>query len=115
MLPHLRSGKLRGLGTGGAKRNSAVPELPTLDEAGVKGYEGSNWWGIMVPAGTPQAIVNTLDKEISGVLAREDVRQRFTVMGAEAEHRSQDGLARLIADETAKWTKVAKQARIQAQ
>ncbi len=115
MLPHLRSGKLRGLATGGAKRNSAVPDLPTLEEAGVKGYEGSNWWGILVPAGTSQAIVNRLDKEIAAILAREDVKKRFTVMGAEAEHLGQDGLARLIADETAKWSKVAKAARIQAQ
>jgi tripartite-type tricarboxylate transporter receptor subunit TctC len=115
MLPHIRSGKLRGLATGGTKRNSALPDLPTLDEAGVKGYEGSNWWGIMAPARTPQSIVDRLDKEFGAILALDEVKKKFTAMGAEVDYSSQGAFARHVAAETAKWTKVAKQAGIQAQ
>jgi tripartite-type tricarboxylate transporter receptor subunit TctC len=114
MLPHIKAGKLRGLATGGLKRNAALPDLPTLDETGVKGYEGSNWWGIMVPAGTPKAIVNRLDKEFGAILSLDEVKKRFSSMGSEADYVSQDAFTRQIAAETVKWAKVAKQARIQA-
>lgn len=115
MLPLIRSGKLRGLATGGRKRNAALADLPTVDEAGVKGYEGANWWGIMLPAGTSKAIVGRLDQEIKSVLEGNEVQKQFSTMGADAEYMSQEEFARFIADETAKWTKVAKQAGIQAQ
>lgn len=115
MLPLIRSGKLRGLATGGRKRNAALADLPTVDEAGVKGYEGANWWGIMLPAGTSKAIVDRLDQEIKAVLEGNEVQKQFSTMGADAEYMPQGEFARFIADETAKWTKVAKQAGIQAQ
>jgi tripartite-type tricarboxylate transporter receptor subunit TctC len=115
MLPLIKSGKLRGLATGGRKRNAALADLPTVDEAGVKGYEGANWWGLMLPAGTPMAIVDRLDKETRDVLAKPEIQQQFSSMGADADYLSQDEFARFIGVETSKWTKVAKQAGIQAQ
>ncbi|RPI41260.1 MAG: tripartite tricarboxylate transporter substrate binding protein [Betaproteobacteria bacterium] len=115
MLPHIRSGKLKGLATGGTKRSPVVPDLPTLDEAGVKGYEGSNWWGIMVPARTPKAIVDRLDKELGAILALDEVKKQFSTMGAEVDYQSQGAFARHVAAETVKWSKVAKQAGIRAQ
>lgn len=115
MLPLIRSGKLRGLATGGLKRSGVLPDLPTLDEAGVKGYEGANWWGIMLPAGTSQAIVDRLDKEIGTILAQEEIKKRFVTMGAETDYLSKAQLSGYIEAETDKWRKVAKQAGIQAQ
>jgi tripartite-type tricarboxylate transporter receptor subunit TctC len=115
MLPLIRSGKLRALATGGTKRSGVLPDLPTLDEAGVKGYEGANWWAMMVPAKTSQQIVDRLDKELAAILALDEVKKQFVDMGAEVEYRSQAALARYVAAETAKWSKVAKQAGIQAQ
>lgn len=114
MLPLIKSGKLRGLATGGRKRNAALADLPTVDEAGVKGYEGANWWGIMLPAGTATPIVDRLDNEIKAILAKPEIQTQFSTMGADAEYVSQGAFARFIADETAKWTKVARQAGIQA-
>ncbi len=115
MLPLIKTGKLRGLATGGSKRNAALPDLPTLDEAGVKGYEGSNWWGVLAPAKTPKAIVDRLDKTFAAVLANDDIKTKFVNMGAEVDYLSQGELFRFLAAETDKWTKVAKQAGIQAQ
>src|SRR5690606_12687824 len=89
MLPLIRGGKLRGLATGGTKRSGVLPDLPTLDEAGVKGYEGANWWGLMLPAGTPKAVVDRLDKEVGSVLALGEVKKKFTTMGAETDYLSQ--------------------------
>ncbi len=114
MLPLIRAGKLRGLATGGKKRSGVLPDLPTLDEAGVKGYEGANWWGILLPAGTPQAIVDRLDKEFGTILALDEVKKKFVKMGAETDYLSQGELARYIDSETGKWRKVAKQAGIEA-
>ncbi len=115
MLPLVRSGKLRALATGGKKRSAVLPDLPTLDEAGVKGYEGANWWGMMVPAKTSPAIVDRLDKEFAAILARDEVKKQFVTMGAEVDYASKGELTRYIQTETEKWAKVAKQAGIQAQ
>ncbi|MGH8666105.1 MAG: Bug family tripartite tricarboxylate transporter substrate binding protein [Burkholderiales bacterium] len=115
MLPLIRAGKLRALATGGTKRSGVLPDLPTLDEAGVKGYEGANWWGIMLPAGTSPAIVDRLDKEFAAILALDEVKKQFIKMGAETEYLSKRALSSYIDAETRKWSKVAKQAGIQAQ
>jgi tripartite-type tricarboxylate transporter receptor subunit TctC len=114
MLPLIKSGKLRGLATGGRKRNAALAELPTVDEAGVKGYEGANWWGIMLPAGTSQSIVDRLDKETRAILEADEVKKQFSTMGADTDYMSQREFSRFIAAETAKWSKVAQQAGVKA-
>jgi tripartite-type tricarboxylate transporter receptor subunit TctC len=114
-LPHMRTGKLRGIGLASMKRSSAMPELPTIDESGLPGYEAANWWGIMFPAKTPAAIVTRLDREIASILALEEIKKRFANDGAEPDHRSQGEFAKFVAAETAKWGRVVKAAGIKAE
>jgi tripartite-type tricarboxylate transporter receptor subunit TctC len=114
-LPHMRSGKLRGIGIANKKRVAAAPELPTIDESGLKAYEAANWWGLMFPAKTAPAIVNRLDKELAAVLASDEIKKRFSADGAEPDHVSQAEFAKFIAIETAKWGKVVKSAGIKPQ
>ena len=114
-LPHMRSGKIRGIGMASKKRSAAAPELPTIDESGLPGYEAGNWWGIMFPAKTPAAIVNRLDKEIAAILQLDEIKKRFANDGAEPDHVSQAEFAKFIAGETAKWGRVVKAAGIKPQ
>lgn len=114
-LPHIRSGKLRALGVATKKRLSALAEIPTIDESGVPGYEASNWWGLMYPTGTSRAIVERIDKELVSILQMPEVSKRFAADGAEPDHMSGPDFAKYIAVETAKWTRVVKQAGIKPQ
>jgi tripartite-type tricarboxylate transporter receptor subunit TctC len=114
-LPHVRPGRLKLLGTGGAKRVAIVPDVPTIAEAGVPGYEASNWWGIVAPAGTPAAITQRLSKEITEIIASPEVQKWFASEGAEAATRTPAEFQKLIASEIAKWGKVVKQAGIKAE
>ncbi len=114
-LPHIRSGKLRVLGVGGSKRSPVLPEVPTIAESGVPGYEANNWWGIAAPAGTPPAIVERLHKELSGILASAETQKRFLDEGAEVVHMSPAEFGAFIAAETTKWTRVVKEAGIKAE
>jgi tripartite-type tricarboxylate transporter receptor subunit TctC len=115
MLPHIRSGKLKALGVGGAKRNAALPDVPTIAEAGVPGYEANNWWGLLAPAGTPPAILQRLRQEIAAILESPETRRRFEVEGAETGRMSADEFAAFVAGETAKWSRVVKEAGIKAE
>ena len=115
LIPHIRSGKIRALATAGKKRSTALPDLPTVDEAGVPGYEASNWWGVLSPANTPAKIVSRLDKELAEILALDDIKKRFAYDGAEPDYMSQGEFWKFAAVETAKWTKVIKQAGIKPQ
>lgn len=114
-LPHVRPGRLKLLGTGGAKRVAIVPNVPTIAEAGVPGYEASNWWGIVAPAGTSAAITQRLSKEIADIVASQEVQKWFASEGAEAVTRTPAEFQKLIASEIAKWGKVVKQAGIKAE
>jgi tripartite-type tricarboxylate transporter receptor subunit TctC len=114
-LPHLRSGKLRVLGVGGAKRSPILLDVPTIAEAGVPGYEATNWWGIVAPTGTPPAIVERLHKELSVILASAEMQKRFLDEGAEVVPMSPAEFGSFIAAETAKWTRVVKEAGIRAE
>src|SRR6185437_10984167 len=82
ITPHIKSGQLRGLATGGAKRNPVLPDLPTIAEAGVPGYEANNWWGMLAPAGTTQAIVEKLNKAVSAALDAPELQKQFEAQGA---------------------------------
>ena len=115
MLPHLRSGKLKALGTTGAKRSPVLPELPTVAEAGVPGYEATNWWGFLAPAGTPPAIVERLHQEVVAVQTSAETKRRFETEGAEALQMSPPDFGAFIAAETAKWARVVKEAGITAE
>jgi tripartite-type tricarboxylate transporter receptor subunit TctC len=109
---HIKSGKLRALGTSGAKRNPALPDVPTIAEAGVPGYEATNWWGVVAPAGTPAPIVEKLHKELAVVLASDETKKRFAAQGANVVQMSSAEFAKHIETELIKWGKVVKEAGI---
>ena len=93
--PFIQSGQLRALGTGGAKRNPVLPDVPTIAEAGVPGYVADNWWGIMAPAGTPQPIVDKLYKDIQEVLKSPELKAAFDARGCRRRH-DDDGRVRQV-------------------
>jgi tripartite-type tricarboxylate transporter receptor subunit TctC len=111
----VRSGKLKALGIGGAKRIPALPEVPTFAEAGLQGAEASNWWGIVAPAAVPAPLLARLQKEIFAILDSADTRKRFELEGAEVLRTTPEEFRRLMADETVKWTRVVKDAGIKAE
>ncbi|MGB5079507.1 MAG: tripartite tricarboxylate transporter substrate binding protein [Burkholderiales bacterium] len=115
MLPQMRAGRLKALGVGSAKRIGAIPDVPTISEAGVPGYEANNWWGLMAPAGTPAPVIERLHRELSVILASAETKKRFDAEGAEALHMTPQEFGRFIAEETAKWAKVVKEAGIKAE
>src|SRR6266571_296938 len=111
-LPHIKSGRLKALGVGSAKRVPALPDVPTISEAGVPGYEATNWWGIVAPAGTPRPVIERLHKELSVILASAETKKRFESEGGEAAQMSPEKFGRFIAAETDKWARVVKEAGI---
>jgi tripartite-type tricarboxylate transporter receptor subunit TctC len=114
VLPHIRSGKLRALGVASAKRARALPELPTLAEAGVSGVEVGSWFGVLAPGGTPDAIVAALSREIAKAVASDDAKARMDAMGAEPAYLPPEDFTKLIRAETDKWAKVVKVTGAQA-
>jgi len=112
MVPHVRSGKLKALGVSSAKRVPAMPEVPTIAEAGVPGYEVSNWWGILAPAGTPQPVLDRLYKEISAIQDSPETRKRFELEGADVVRMKPAEFTAFVAQETEKWTRVVREAGI---
>jgi tripartite-type tricarboxylate transporter receptor subunit TctC len=112
--PQWKSGKARALAVTGARRSPAVPELPTMMEAGVKGYESATWYGVLAPARTPQAIVTKLSGEIVAILSQPEMRERLSKEGADPVGSSPGDFGAYIKAETAKWGKVIRAAKIQA-
>jgi tripartite-type tricarboxylate transporter receptor subunit TctC len=108
VLAHLRSGRVRGIAVSGAKRVALVPELPTIAEAGVKGYESSAWYGLVLPARTPSAIVTALNGAVVRVLGEGDVEQKMTANGMQIVASSPAQFTAFIRDEVAKWARVVK-------
>ena len=106
-LPHLRSGKLKGLAVGTLKRAELLPDIPTLDEAGIKGYDASNWYAIATAAGTPPAVVMKLHNEIVRYFKMPDTQKQVTTMGAVIDLKTPDEMRKIILADIAKWTKVA--------
>ena len=115
LIPHIQSGRLKPLGVGARTRSSALPDVPTISEAGVPGYEASNWWGIMAPTGTPPAVIKRLHTEISAILATPAMQKKFESQGATTLHMSPAEFGQFVRAETAKWSKVVKEAGIKAQ
>lgn len=111
MLPHIKSGRLRALGTSADKRHFALPDVPTIAEAGVPGYSSTSWYGIIAPTGTPAPIIERLNKEIKTILSSADVQNRYRDMGTEACYlggTAEFGL--FIVQEMAKWERLIKKA-----
>jgi tripartite-type tricarboxylate transporter receptor subunit TctC len=114
VLPHIRSGKLRPLAVAGNKRARALPDLPTLAEAGVPNVEVGSWFGVLAPGGTPDAIVATLSREIAKAVAADDARGRLDAMGAEPAYLSPEDFSKLIRADTDKWARLVRATGAQA-
>jgi tripartite-type tricarboxylate transporter receptor subunit TctC len=108
MAPHVQAGKLRALGTSGKARSSVLPDTPTVAEAGVPGYEAVIWLGIMAPAGTPRAIVDRLNAEISKAAGSPEMRAAWAKQGAVAMTMTADEFARFMREDVEKWARIVK-------
>lgn len=106
---HIKSGKLRVIAVGASKRSSALPEVPTVAESGVPGYDMVLWFGVLAPAGTPGAIVSTIQREISNILKLPDVKTRLAAQGADPIGSTPQQFDAFIKTEITKWEKVVKE------
>ena len=106
--PHVQTGRLRLLGVGSVKRYTRLPDIPTIAESGVRGYEAEQWYGVVGPAGTPAAIVNKLAAEIKTIVANPDVRERFYSQGIEPVYATPEEFAVYIKASVEKYAKVIK-------
>ncbi|HXV31696.1 MAG TPA: tripartite tricarboxylate transporter substrate binding protein [Sinorhizobium sp.] len=109
-LRYVQDGRLRGLATTGLKRSSALPDLPTVDEAGVKGFDATQWYGLFAPAGTPKPIIDKINRAMVDALRAESAK--FAKDGADAVGNSPEEFARIMQSETVKWGKIVKMAGI---
>jgi tripartite-type tricarboxylate transporter receptor subunit TctC len=108
VIPYIKAGRLRALAVTTAQRSASVPELPTVAEAGVPGFEATTWHGVVVPAATPAAIVARLNEEINSALGEKDLKDRLTSLGAEISTGTPKQFTDYIAREIPKWAKVVK-------
>lgn len=114
VLPHVKSGRLRGLATTGRVRARVAPELPTIAESGVPGYQANLWYALLGPAGIPQPVVNRLHAETSKVLKRSDISDQLLAMGAEPVGNTPQELAKFLRGEIDRWTKLIQEANLRA-
>ncbi len=115
VLPHIRSGRLRGLAITSPQRASQAPELPTVAEMGYPGFQAASWFGLVAPAGVPDAVIEKLSRDVNAVLARPDIRNRMAAIGAEPGGGSPSDFRRFIEQELAKWNTLVKQIGFRAQ
>jgi tripartite-type tricarboxylate transporter receptor subunit TctC len=108
MAPNVRGGKLKALGTTGKARSSVLPDVPTVAEAGVPGYEAGIWLGLMAPAGTPRPVLERLNAEINKIINAADVRENWTKQGAMPMGMSIDAFDKFLREEIVKWAEVVK-------
>jgi tripartite-type tricarboxylate transporter receptor subunit TctC len=112
VLPHIKAGRLVALGVGSAKRSPALPNIPTIAEAGVPGYEYTTWYGIFAPAKTPRTLIARLNTEIVKAMETPDIKDRFTALGGDPDPGTPEELRAYMANESAKWAKIIKAANI---
>ena len=112
VLPHIKAGKLRALAVTTAKRSSALPDVPTLEEAGLKGFDIGTWFGVLAPAATPKEIVAKLNAEMVAVIQSPEFRKRMDEIGAEPIGNSAEQMAQQIKGETEKFAKLVKDAKV---
>jgi tripartite-type tricarboxylate transporter receptor subunit TctC len=108
-LPQIKAGKLRALAVTSATRAPALPDVPTIAESGLPGFEASSWFGVLAPAGTPPAIIAKLNAEIGKWLASPEAKEKLAAVGANGAGGTPEDFARHIQAETAKWAKVVKE------
>ena len=114
-IGHIKAGKIRPLAVTTAKRSALVPDLPTISEAGLPGFEANNWNGFLVPAKTPRAIVARLNKEIAGTLSQPDIKEFLFKQGLDAAPGTPEEFGAYIKSEMTKWAKVIKAAGVKTQ
>jgi tripartite-type tricarboxylate transporter receptor subunit TctC len=112
VLPHIKAGKLRPLAVTTAKRSSALPEVPTLDEAGLKGFNIGTWFGVLAPAATPKELVARLNAEMVKIIHSAEFKKRMDEIGAEPIGNSADQMAQQIRGETEKFATLVKEAKV---
>ena len=112
VLPHIKAGRLVALGVGSAKRSPALPNIPTIAEAGVPGYEYTTWYGVFAPAKTPRTLIARLNAEIVKAMETPDIKDRFTALGGDPDPGTPEELRAYMANESAKWAKIIKAANI---
>jgi tripartite-type tricarboxylate transporter receptor subunit TctC len=115
VLPQVKAGKLRALATSGSSRSALAPDVPTVAEAGVPGYEVMVWFGLVAPAGTPREVVQKLNAEVTKILAMPDVRERFLAQGVEPVGSTPEQFGEHIRSQMAKWSKVVQDAGVKAE
>jgi tripartite-type tricarboxylate transporter receptor subunit TctC len=115
MAPFIAAGKVKALGTSGTTRSVALPDVPTLAEAGVPGYEATIWIGMVAPVGTPQAIVDRLNREINAIITRPDIKESWEKQDAKPDPMTPAEFGAHIEAEIAKWAKLIKANNIKAQ
>jgi tripartite-type tricarboxylate transporter receptor subunit TctC len=108
MAPNVQAGKLRALGTSGKVRSSVLPDVPTVSEAGVPGYDAVIWLGLMAPAGTPKAIVDKLNAEVRRIVASTEMRSAWEKQGAVAMSMTPDEFTRFLNEDIEKWARIVK-------
>ena len=114
-MPHVKTGRLRAIGVTTLTRASAAPDIPTLDEQGLKGFETSTWYGIAAPAGTPKEIVSKLNAEIVRIIKLAEVRERLASEGADFVGDTPEELTAFVKAEIAKWAKVVRQSGVKVE
>jgi tripartite-type tricarboxylate transporter receptor subunit TctC len=110
--PHVRAGKLRALGVTTTRRSTALPEVPTIAEAGVPGYEVNGWYGLLAPAATPPAVIARFNRDLTQLLATPDMKERLLTAGVEARASTPTEFRDLIAGDIKRWAEVVKKAKI---
>jgi len=108
MAPNVSAGKLKALGTTGKSRSSVLPDVPTVAEAGVPGYEAGIWLGLMAPAGTPKPILERLNAEVGRIIQAPEVKENWMKQGAAPMSMTLEQFDRFLRDEIVKWAKVVK-------
>jgi len=110
VMPHVHSGKLKALGVTGARRSQTLPDLPTVAESGLPGYEAVGWFGLLAPAATPEGTVAKISADANRVLAMSEVREKMLGLGAEPAGNTPEEFARFIRSDQAKWSRLMKEA-----
>ena len=111
-LPYVKSGRMRALGVGGKQRSTIAPEIPTIAESGLPGYEMSSWFGLLAPAGTPPAVVNRLQQEIAKIFKQPEVREKLSAQGVEPVGGTPQEFTAFLNAETTQWAKVIKSSEL---
>lgn len=114
-MPQIKAGKLKALGYAASARTKLMPELPTVSEVGLPGYESAIWWGFFAPAGTPKEIVGRLYKEIAVIMNSEEMKEAFEKQGSDVDLMGSAEFGKFMEAETAKWGKVVKEGNIKAE